>query len=445
MKCLNNMKAKYLIPALLLLLITGKTTAQDSVSYNLDYFIELAIESNHNIKIKRNDATIAKNNATLSNAGLLADFSLSGNYTLSSQNTKQEFSVQGFPPSDEKGAKTKMYGGSIDVSRTIFNGFYGLNNYKKLKEQSILSDITLKIEIENTIVSVSSAYYNLVSIDNDLQIANENFNVSKERLKKVKRSLNFGQVNDSERLNAISALNTDSLQVLNLENNKRKAFSDLIKNVGTDSIFFTADFALSTELLLPGYEQLRNELTKNNTNLKSNHLNLNISQLEYKMAKASNYPRLSVNGSYAYDRQDYDVGMMVLNETLGPSVTLSLSYNLFDFGKKQKDIQNAKISHENKKLNLDMAELQIEQDFEKAWVDYQFQINSVEIEQSNVKIEEDRFARTKNSYYLGQSDNLTFRDAQLSLARAKSNLVKAHINSKLAEMELLRLAGILVK
>ena len=437
------MNIKYLFTGLLVLLFVGKGFGQDSLIYSLDYFIELAIKNNYDIKIARNDSKIATNNATRSNAGLMPKVSLSGNYSVSSNDTKAEFTGE-LPSSDESGAKTTMYGGSIDLSRTIFNGFYAINKYRKLKEQAELSDIVLKTEIENTIVAVSNAYYNYISIENDLAIAKENYVISKERLQKINDNLDFGQSSENEKLNTLSALNADSVQILTLENNKQRAFVDLIKYLGTDSISNKAQYYSSDELLLLDYNQLHQALEQNNTMLKQSQTYLGISQLEYKMAKASRFPKLNVNASYGFNKQEYDVGVMTLNQTLGVTFGATLSYDLFTFGKKRKDIQNSKISLENQQLSLEKVELQITQDFNKAWNDYQFRLNSIEIEKSNLKIEKERFERTKNNYYLGQTDNLSFRDAQLSLARAKSNLFNAKINGKIAELELLRISGTLL-
>ena len=96
-------------------------------------------------------------------------------------------------------------------------------------------------------------------------------------------------------------------------------------------------------------------------------------------------------------------------------------------------------------MNIEKIILQINQDFEKAWTDYTLQLNTMELEKDNLANEKERFKSVKDKYYLGQTDNLTFRDAQLSLARAKSQLFNARINSKLSELELLRISGALVR
>lgn len=434
--------------ALILVLTINVISAhgQDTTSYNLDKLIEFAVKNNHNVQINRNNVEIAKNNASLSNAGLLPDISLTGNASLSSKNTKAEFSGN-IPTSEQKGAESRNYGGGVEMSRKIFQGFYAVNKYKKLKSQAKLSDIRLQTEIENTIVAVTKGYYTYIAIVKDYNIASTNLSISKERLQKIEDNVIFGQSNKNERLNAQSALNADSIQLLNLENQKKKAFHDLLKSLGKENINI-ADIdspKSSLNLLLLDYNQLKSKLEENNKTLKQAYTNLGISQLEYKMTKASRFPNINLSSGYGFNQQEFDVGVMTYNRTLGFDVGISVSYNLFDFGQRKKTIQNSKIAVQNEKLTIDQMELQIHQDFEKAWSDYELQLNTIEMEKQNLANEKKRFKSVKDKYYLGQTDHLTFRDAQLSLARAKSQLFNSRINAKLAELELLRISGTLIR
>ena len=432
---------------LIMAIICISAYSQDTASYNLDKLIEFAVKNNHNVQISRNNVKIAKNNASLSNAGILPEIALTGNASLSSNDTKAEFSGN-IPVSEQEGAQSVNYGGDIEMSRaTVFQGFYSFNKYKKLKSQVELSDIKLQTEIENTIVAVSRAYYTYISFVNDYNIALGNLAISKDRLKKVEDNLIFGQSSENERLNALSAVNADSLQLLSLKNQKKKAFHDLVKSLGEETIKVSEleSTKPSLDLLILNYQQVKSKLQENNKTLKLSRTNLGISQLEYKMTKASRFPSITLSTGYGYNQQEFDVGVMTYNRTLGFDVGISVSYNLFDFGQRRKNIQTAKISVQNEELNIEKIILQINQDFEKAWTDYTLQLNTMELEQDNLANEKERFKSVKDKYYLGQTDNLTFRDAQLSLARAKSQLFNARINAKLSELELLRISGALVR
>ncbi len=418
--------------------------AQDTTVVSLDDLVSIAIENNHDLKIARNDLQATRNSATMSNAGLLPDLSLSGNGSYSSQDTEAEFST-GIPSESQKNAETIIYGGSVDVNWTVFDGFYSLTNFDQLKAQALLSDIILQTDIENTIVSVALDYYNLVSIQNDYATTLETYTISKERLIKTERDLNFGQGSESERLNALSALNTDTLQLINLVNSEYNAIAGLLKTLGVDSLGINVNFYPSTELMGLDYDQLKAQLELSNLSMIQSRSNLGISNLQYKMSKADRFPKLSFNIGYAYNYSTYEVGIMKFNQALGWTSGLVLSYNITDFGKRKNEIQNAKISVQNSQLNLEKTKLQVTQDFEIAWNDYQLHLQTIELEGNNLTVEQDRFKRIAADYYLGQTDNLSFRDAQLSLARIKDQLFDARLNCKVGELELLRLTGSLLK
>ncbi len=64
------------------------TTAQDTLS--LSDALRMGLESNFSIRIARNDASIAKNNNSLGNAGFLPKIDASGATTQSSMDIKQD-------------------------------------------------------------------------------------------------------------------------------------------------------------------------------------------------------------------------------------------------------------------------------------------------------------------------------------------------------------------
>lgn len=111
--------------------------------------------------------------------------------------------------------------------------------------------------------------------------------------------------------------------------------------------------------------------------------------------------------------------------------------------RKRKALQNAKIAYKNQQFSLAETKLFLNADFEKAWLNYQYYLTLIPIEQSNVEIAEVRFKKTQSQYKLGQASNLEFRDAQLKLRKTHSKLNETKINAKLAEWELMRMAGLI--
>ncbi|MCB9500818.1 MAG: TolC family protein [Deferribacteres bacterium] len=426
------------------LLFVRQIFSQTPSEINLDDVVKIAIKHNHDMKISRNEYEAAKNDATLANAGLLPNIDISGSYARSIMDTKTEF-TGGLPSSNVPGAETKMYSAKVEISRTVFDGFYSINKYSQLKKQAALSNVGLKSTLSNTIASVWKAWFNLVSARNDYQISKETYLISKERLKKIDRELHFGQGKETEKLNAMSAVNADTLQVIRAYHTMLQTLDDLNVLLGLDTLKQEMTYSPVIELTHLDQTTLHSNLLKNNVSLHQAKLNSEVAEFSYSMSKANYYPRVSLSAGYGYDKQDYDAGIMSFNETSGFSIGVMLSYTLFDWGKTKNDVQKARLNVVNSRSSLEKTNMQIEKDFEQAWRDYQLQLTVIGLEEKNLEIEKDRFKRIEMHYYLGQNSNLEFRDAQLSLARSRNKFMDAKIDAKFAELELLKMTGLLIR
>jgi outer membrane protein TolC len=66
------------------------------------------------------------------------------------------------------------------------------------------------------------------------------------------------------------------------------------------------------------------------------------------------------------------------------------------------------------------------------------------MERLNLTATEASFDRTRELYELGQVTSVEFREAQLKLMQAKSNIAAGQYNVKLNEIALLQLSGMLL-
>jgi outer membrane protein TolC len=65
-------------------------------------------------------------------------------------------------------------------------------------------------------------------------------------------------------------------------------------------------------------------------------------------------------------------------------------------------------------------------------------------EERNVRTNKLNFARTQELFNLGQRNGTEFREAQLNLVQSESNYSNARYLAKIAEVELIRIAGMLL-
>ena len=99
-------------------LLTQFTFGQGILS--LQKAIEIALKNNYAITIATNESQIAKNNATIGNAGMLPEISLYGARNYTGSNTKQEY--QNDSLLNRSGVNADNAAAGIALKWTLFDG-----------------------------------------------------------------------------------------------------------------------------------------------------------------------------------------------------------------------------------------------------------------------------------------------------------------------------------
>ncbi|MEX1382105.1 TolC family protein [Lutibacter sp.] len=409
-----------------------KLTKEDAVN--------LALENNYGILIAKNNVKIAENNSSLNNSGYLPRITANAgaNYNLNdTENTLQNGTV-----SENNGAESKSYNASIGLNYTLFDGLGRSYNYKRLKEAYNLSELEAQTVIENSLLQIFSIYYNVAQLTEDSKNISETLNVSKQRLLRANYGFEYGQNTKLQVLNAEVDVNNDSIRYINmrrlLANSKRDLNLALGRNVNTDflvetNIAFNSIFELNTLL----------EKAKNyNIEMQKVNKNLELSQFDIKINKSNLLPTLNLNSSYGFNKSDNDASFNYAEQlSQGLNAGLSLNWNLFDGGTTKTRIQNAKIFEDNLKVQKEKVLNELERNVANALEVYNNALFILNAEEKNVETNKNNFSRTEEKFKLGQATSIEFRQAQINLLNAQSNLNAAKYDAKNAELILLQLSG----
>ncbi len=126
---------------------------------------------------------------------------------------------------------------------------------------------------------------------------------------------------------------------------------------------------------------------------------------------------------------------------MGFSTGLTLSFNIFDGGRKKAQKQNAIISIDNTKMQLEYEKLQLFTDIDNSYANYNHNLEVLATNEANLKASELNFERSKEYFGLGQINSTQFREAQLNYSRAKVNISISRFSAKLSEVNLVYLSG----
>ncbi|NCO63913.1 MAG: TolC family protein [Flavobacteriales bacterium] len=403
--------------------------------------VKLALDNNYGIKLANNQLEVAKNNASILNAGYLP--SITGNAGASIDKQDSEGELANGEVRSAKGAETRRYNASINLNYTLFDGLGRSYDYKQLKERYQLTELQAKETIENTVFQLFSIYYDVAQLTENTLALEQTLTISNDRLLRAKYQFDYGQSTKLGVLNAEVDINNDSINLINAKQQLKNFKRDL--NVVLGNVIahdFDVDTAINFDVLFIKEELFEKAKTRNIALLQVEK-NINISQFDIKTNKAQLFPTIGVVGSYGWNESSNNspLAFTLQNTSSGVTGGLNLTWNLFDGGSTMTRIKNAQINLESQKLQKEQLLDDVERNFYNAWDDYQNKYNIYKIQENNILTSQNNFDRTQEKFKLGQVNSIEFRQAQLNLLNAELSRNQAKYQAKLAELQMLQISG----
>ncbi|MAJ31990.1 MAG: transporter [Flavobacteriaceae bacterium] len=410
---------------------------------NPEEAVKIALENNFGIQISKNLESQSQNNASILNSGYLPTLSTSAAANLSKDS--QEATFQDGRSQAVDGAETKRYNASVNLNYTLFDGLGRMYTYKALKEQYALSSLAVRQSIEQTLLQLYAAYFDVAQLDERVRIFEKTLANSKMRLKRAQKRFEFGSTSRLEVLNAKVDANTDSInllqQIQSLSNAKRNLNLILARDLEEDfssnpNVRFVSDSVLSVH---------RFTYASNNVRLLQAERNQEISVLQLKAQKSNLLPQLNLTGAYGYSEGVFPAtNFLASSNSRGVSAGLSLNWNIFSGGRQQVAIRNAKLAKESQELQELQIQQEVERDLRNAEGNYRNARMTYELQIDNVITAEDNYNRSQKRFELGQITSIELRQAQLNTLATELSRIQAKFTAKLAELEYLQHCGALL-
>jgi outer membrane protein TolC len=413
--------------------------SQETIS--LQECLQIGLENNYDLQITRNEALIAGNNVTPGNAGFLPEITLNSGYTFRNNNSDQ------FPAEEDemiqtRNANTGTTDAGVNLSWTLFEGFRVQTNYKRLKELQAVGELNTRLAVENFIANLTAEYYNYVQ--QQIRLGNLQYAVdlSRERLRIVESSYQVGSLSRLELQQARVDFNADSsllIQQYEILHTSRIRLNEMMGG-DVNHLFAAQDTTIRFDATL-SKEILLDAALQQNTVLLLAGKNKTLSEVELKNLQSRNYPYLRFNSGYGFTHYNYNSGTLDRQRNWGPTVGVTLGYTLFDGFNRRREQKNAKISIQNRELEVAQSKLALQSDFATMWTAYQNNIKLTGFEIESLKNAELNYEIAMERYKIGDLSGLELREAQNSLLEAEQRLLTAQYNTKLYEISLLQLSG----
>jgi outer membrane protein len=443
MSNMNSMKK--IFGFFVLLLIGNIVRAQPTLS--LDQAIAASLANNYDILLSRNDSVLAALDYSYANYAFFPRLNANAAYNLNNNDSKQILADGSKRERDD--IKSNNLSASVSLNWTLFDGLRMFATRKRLGQLVELGELQIKNQVVTTVADVMLTYYELVRQQQQLKAIQETMQLSEERLQLAQYKFDIGTGAKPDVLQAQIDLNAQRSAYLTQQTSilKTKELLNQLLAIDVATDFTVLDtIPITTSLLL---DSIQNGLTGVNPQLLLIQKNLDIANLSLQERRAERWPTVSFNSTYNFSRNEnksvINPFQTLFNQTKGLNYGFSATIPLFNGYNTRRLIKSTELDIEYQQLQYKRSLAQINTSIVNAYKDYDLSKRTLALEEDNIKLVRENLFIARERYRLGISTFIEMREAQRSLEDANNRLIQARYNTKVAEIELLRLRGDLVR
>jgi outer membrane protein TolC len=437
------MMKKLILPLLILAGSAGHAQRYLSV----EEAIATALQNNYDIQLAQNDSIAAAIDYSYKNAALFPRLNANAGKLWNNNNQKQILADG--TERKSSGLKSNNLSAQLALNWTLFDGFKMFATREKFAEFLVLGELGVKNQVVNTVSTVITLYYDIVRQKQEFRALQEQMGISEERVRLAKYKLDIGMGAKPDVLQSMVDLNAQ--KALQLE--QRKLMDQLtvrlnqVMNIEPTTKYEVADSIPINQALSLG--DIQQDVINKNPSLLIAQKNVDIAGLTLKERKADRFPVISFNSAYNFNRTNNQAVLnnfsTLFNQSRGLNYGFTATIPIFNnyivrrqIRQAELDIQYQQLVYQNQRSLLDLSVL-------VAFTDYEQQKRALALEEENILLARENVGIVMEVYRLNSTTLIQLKEAQQSLQAAYTRLITARYNTKLAETELLRLSGDLVR
>jgi outer membrane protein TolC len=432
--------------SLIIILFPLFTNGQKKI-LTLEEAIATALQNNYNILLAKNDSTSAAIDNSYKNAAFIPR--LNGNIGTVWNFNDQKQILSDNSKRESKGLRSNNITAQLALNWTLFDGLKMFATRDKVEEYVKLGELGIKNQIVNTVASIITNYSNIVRQKQQLKAIEEQMSLNQERVKLAQYKLDIGMGTKPDVLQGKVDLNAQKAAQLKQQTliTQLKEELNQLMNVQLNTMYEVSDSIPINENILLG--DIQASVETNNPSLLIAQKNIDIAGLTLKERKAERFPTVSFNSIYNFNRNRnhkvLNTFSTLYNRTKGPNFGFTTSIPILNNLNTKRLIQQAQLDIKYQQLVYDNQRSLINLSVINAFKDYEQQKKALALEEENILLAKENVDIIFQIYKLGATTYIQLREAQKSLEDAYNRLISARYNTKLAETELLRLKGDLVK
>lgn len=408
--------------------------------------IKIGMWSNFDIQISSKNQNINRINNNWADAGGLpkVNISVKKEEALSDQSNNPASFIQ------EK-LRSSSLNGNANVSWTLFNGFAIRANKQKLENLEKISNNNASLTIENTIQGIILQYYNCVLQKERLELLQKVVNLSKKRLNYERTKYDIGLITKIDLLQTENAMLSDSSNIVLQKLNLKNAVKNLNLTIGKDiHKKWTFLDRIDTNIQIFNYEDLKNSTLSDNTNIKNQFYNIQLTKQDIKLTLAPFYPVVSINSGANFNESTYDIGDLSstidnTGESINYFANFSINFRIFDGGKLYHKLKSVKIQKEIYELQFQKIKKEILYQLSINYDKYNSRITAFNLNQKAFEIADENLQLASEKKNRGIINSFILRDIEIAYISSGINAQQAAYNLMESKLALLKISGNITK
>lgn len=431
---------KLLCLQLLLCMVLTQTQAQ---VLSAEDAVKLALQHNFDIQLARNAADVTAINNSAGQAGMLPSIGLNG--AMGGGNTNLNQNLADGRVIDRTGVVTNTANAAVQLNWTLFDGMGMFINRTRLKQLNEAGEQAYRIQVEQTLLDVLTAYYELVRQQYVVKVNEQNLKLSDERVRLAGNRYEVGTGSKLDYLQSKVDRNNDLTLYIQLQQEMETSKIRLNQLLGRDvkTTFSVAD-SLQQDATL-NYEQLYKDALSKNSQLRLMDMQRGIALQELRMVRAQQLPVVSFNSGYTYNRNKTTAGFLLLNQNNGINFGLNASVPLFSGFQLKRQYQQAKLTLRSAELMQQRHQLDVQAQLNTVYVQYSRSKELLNLQKENVATAKLAMEVAMDKFRIGTAGLLEVKNAQQNLLNAENRMIEVVLQMKQAEIQLLRVSGNLIK
>jgi outer membrane protein TolC len=168
---------------------------------------------------------------------------------------------------------------------------------------------------------------------------------------------------------------------------------------------------------------------------------LAIAERAIALAETERQPQVNLNSGLNFGYLSSNSGFLTSNQSYGPFIGLTASYNIFDGHRVNRNVELAKLNVTIAKLAYDQASLTTKNELYLLYQQYEYFVAQARVERENMALSAENFVLADELYRSGRINQFELRQVRLQRLDIQRRLTQAEYQQILAYIGLMELSG----